>query len=162
MGGEAEVRRDSNTKSWLIWPTLILVVIGTVAAVVLFAWPQDIPGRTRFDMGPTDAFAVGSVTTVEDGAFHLVRLSEEEFVALSWRDSHVRHCTVPWKPDFLWPDPDTGQPRRGWFRDPCGGSTYDKDGRRVFGPAPRSLDRYAVAIVRDRVIVDTERLFLQP
>ena len=57
--------------------------------------------------GSADAFAVGSFTTVEDGAFQLVRLNEETFIGLSWRDSHIRHCAVPWKPDFVWPDPDT-------------------------------------------------------
>ncbi len=129
----------------------------TVGAAVLFAWPQDSPGRTRFDMGSIEVYSVGSVTTVEEGAFHLVRPSEDRFLALSWRDSHIRHCRVPWKPDFIWPDPDTGQERRGWFRDPCGGSTYDMTGRRVLGPASRDLDRYSVAIVGDNVIVNTDR-----
>ncbi len=155
MGGKAEVRRETNNKRWLIWPALILAVLGGLAALLLFTWPQDSPSRTRFDLGSVDAYSVGSVTTVEEGAFHLVRLSEEAFIALSWTDSHVRHCTVPWKPDFVWPDPDTGQETRGWFRDPCGGSTYDKEGHRVFGPASRDLDRYSVSIAGDRVLVNT-------
>ncbi len=157
MGGKAEVRNETNTKRWLIWPALILAGLGTLAALLLFTWPQDGQERTRFDMGFMDAYSVGSVTTVEEGAFHLVRLNEESFIALSWRDSHFRRCTVPWKPDFVWPDPDTGQPKEGWFRDPCAGSTYDKEGHRVFGPATRDLDRYAVSIDGDRVFVNTKR-----
>ncbi len=156
MGGAARVVDDSNSKRWLIWPTLILAVLGFLAAVILFAWPQDTPDRVQYDVGSVGAFAVGSVTTMEEGAFHLVRLSDENFVALSWRDPH-RGCTVPWKADFLWPDPETGQATQGWFRDPCGGSTYDREGHRVFGPAPRDLDRYSLTIEGDQVIVDTGR-----
>ena len=157
MGGEAEVRTETNNKRWLIWPALMLVVLGGLAALLLFTWPQDSPSRTRFDLGSVDAYSVGSVTTVEEGAFHLVRLSEEAFIVLSWTDSHVRHCTVPWKADFVWPDPATGQDKRGWFRNPCHGETYDITGRRVFGPSPRDLDRYLVLIVGDRVFVNTDR-----
>ena len=156
MGGSARAGSGSYAKRWLIWPALILAGLGTVAAAVLFAWPQDSPGRTRFDMGSIDAYSVGSVTTVEEGAFHLVRVSDDVFLALSWRDSHFRHCRVPWKPDFVWP-PRSNDASQGWFRDPCGGSTYDITGRRVFGPASRDLDRYSVAIVGDNVIVNTDR-----
>ena len=157
MGGETEVRGGSRAKRWLIWRALILAGLGGLAALLLFTWPQESRERTRFDMGSVDAYSVGSVTTVEEGAFHLVRLNDETFIALSWTDSHFRRCTVPWKPDFVWPDPDTGQPKEGWFRDPCAGSTYDKEGHRVFGPASRDLDRYVVSIADDRVFVNTGR-----
>ncbi len=156
MGG-AEHSNGLPSKRWLIWPAFALAGFATVAAMLVFTWPQDAADRTTFDVGSVGRFDVGSVTTVEEGAFHLVRLSEETFIALSWRDSHIRHCRVPWKPEFVWPDPETGQSKRGWFRDPCGGSTYDITGRRVFGPASRDLDRYSVAIVGDKVIVDTGR-----
>ena len=36
--------------------------------------------------------------------------------------------------------------RQGWFRCPCHGSTYDDAGVRVFGPAPRSMDRMELTI----------------
>ncbi len=154
MGGSGRVGSGSYTRRWLIWPALILAVLGTVAAAILFAWPQDSPGRTRFDVGSLDAFAVGSVTTVEEGAFHLVRLSEEEFVALSSRDSHLRKCVVNWEPDLVWP-PRSGDGSLGWFRAYCSGTVFDKTGQREFGPSPRDLDRYSVAIVGDRVLVNT-------
>ena len=156
MGGEAEVLRDDYSKSWLIWPTLMLVVIGTVAAVGLFAWPKDSPGRTRFDVGSVGSFDIGSVTTVDEGAFHLVRLSDETFIALSSRDSHLRECVVNWEPDLVWP-PRPGGGSLGWFRAYCSGTVFDKTGQREFGPSPRDLDRYSVSIVDDRVLVNTER-----
>ena len=82
MGGETEVRGGSRAKRWLIWPALILAGLGGLAALLLFTWPQESRERTRFDMGPIDAYSVGSVTTVEEGAFHLVRLHDETFIAL--------------------------------------------------------------------------------
>jgi Rieske Fe-S protein len=52
-------------------------------------------------------------------------------------------------------DPRTRRTGAGWFRDLCHGSTYLMDGERVFGPAPRDLDRYPVSIVGSRVVVST-------
>ena len=156
MGGTARVDGDNYARRWLIWPTMMLVGIGALVAALVFAWPQDVSAPSHFDVGPVDSFSIGSVTTVEEGAFHLVRLSEKVFVALSWRDSHSG-CTVPWKAGFVWPDPATGRDKRSWFRDPCHGSTYDITGKRVFGPALRDLDRYPVSIVGDRVFVNTDR-----
>ena len=44
--------------------------------------------------------------------------------------------------------------REGWFRDLCGGSTYDMAGDRVYGPSWYSLDRLAVEIRDGGVFVD--------
>ena len=49
-------------------------------------------------------------------------------------------CTVLWRPDF----PFGGV--RGWFRCPCCGSTFTEGGVRVFGPSPRSLDTFPIAV----------------
>ncbi|MEX1255636.1 MAG: hypothetical protein WEE64_14970 [Dehalococcoidia bacterium] len=122
------------------------LLIGALALV--FAWPRSDGEQTRFALGAVDGYGVGSVTTVEDGAFHLVRISDETFVALSWTDPGSG-CTVPWRPQFYF------QGTTGWFRDPCSGATYARDGERVFGPAPRGFDQYVVAIVNGDLIVDT-------
>jgi cytochrome b6-f complex iron-sulfur subunit len=53
---------------------------------------------------------------------------------------------VPWRETFSFVDPATGQDKRGWFRCPCHGSTYNDAGVRVFGPAPRSMDRMQLTI----------------
>ncbi len=66
-------------------------------------------------------------------------------LALWWKCPHLG-CTVPWRETFSWPDPETGQNKRGWFRCPCHGSTYNDAGVRVFGPAPRSMDHMEVSI----------------
>jgi hypothetical protein len=38
---------------------------------------------------------------------------------------------------------------QGWFLCPCHGSTYSDSGRRVFGPAPRSMDLFGLTIAED-------------
>ncbi len=133
---------------WLLWIALLGGSAFFVALALVFAWPS--PKRVRFDLGPAEEYSIGSVTTIEDGNFHLVRLSQEKFIALSSVDPHSA-CTVPWRPQFLFAG------RRGWFRDPCHGSTYSVDGVREFGPAQRDIDRLPVSIVDGRVVVDTSR-----
>jgi cytochrome b6-f complex iron-sulfur subunit len=78
-----------------------------------------------------------------------VNLTEEQggpgFLALWWKCPHLG-CTVPWRETFSFVDPATGASTQGWFRCPCHGSTYNHAGVRVFGPAPRSMDRMELTI----------------
>ena len=138
----------------LVWLGLLAGASFLAAALVVFLWPRPNGPPTHFSLGSVDEYDVGSITTVANGKFHLVRVSENQFVALSWREPG-HGCTAPWRPTFAWPDPETGLVTTGWFRDPCRGSTFDKDGTRVFGPALRNMDRYVVSIVGGRVEVDT-------
>jgi Rieske Fe-S protein len=50
----------------------------------------------------------------------------------------------------------------GVYRDRCHGSTYDREGRRFFGPSPRDLDRYRVRVTSTAVIVELEDLIVAP
>lgn len=121
-----------------------------------------------FDAGLIEDFPSGSVTTFSDGeitarstptastghdrslrgevVFHVVRAESGEFLALSARDAHSQ-CWVPWRSEFEF-DGGTGV-----FLDPCHGSTYESTGARVFGPAPRDLDRYPVEVRGGHVYV---------
>jgi cytochrome b6-f complex iron-sulfur subunit len=67
------------------------------------------------------------------------------YLALWWKCPHLG-CTVPWRLDFTFPDPETGADKKGWFRCPCHGSTYNDAGVRVFGPAPRSMDHMDLTV----------------
>jgi cytochrome b6-f complex iron-sulfur subunit len=51
-----------------------------------------------------------------------------------------------------------------WFECPCHGSRYDRLGTKVleFGPAPRSLDRFAHTIQGGKLTVDTSKITLGP
>ncbi|MGH2598360.1 MAG: ubiquinol-cytochrome c reductase iron-sulfur subunit, partial [Dehalococcoidia bacterium] len=73
-------------------------------------------------------------------------------LALWWKCPHLG-CTVPWRPEFDF------EGRRSWFRCPCHGSTYTKAGIRVFGPAPRPMDTFAVKVNGDGSLeVDTSKI----
>ncbi len=132
----------------LVWIALVGTAIAAVGTALIFAWPGSEPVTgARFNLGPEGQY--GLVTQVAEGRFYLVRSSgDEEFIVLSWVSPH-RGCTVPWRDNFEF------NGRTGWFRDPCSSSTFDREGGRVFGPAPRDMDRYPVSIVDGDVIVDT-------
>jgi cytochrome b6-f complex iron-sulfur subunit len=90
----------------------------------------------------------------------LVRLTDEQaaqnlapdkggaYLALNRKCPHLG-CTVPFAPEFSFVDPVNSENVTGWFRCPCHGSTYSDTGRRVFGPAPRSMDVFALTIADD-------------
>lgn len=135
----------------LFWGAVLLGGAAITAMALVFAWPGSDSGGGRFDLGHVDDYAIGSVSTIGEGEFHLVRLGNDTFIAMSWRDPHSE-CAVFSRADDRW-RPEI----RGSFRDPCHGSSYRMDGTRVFGPSPRDLDRFVVSIVNEDVIVDTAR-----
>lgn len=93
------------------------------------------------------------------GQFWLVNLTAEQggpgFLAL-WQKCPHLGCIVPYEASYTRVDPDTGVRKQGWFRCPCHQSTYNDAGVRVYGPAPRSMDRMALRITADGFVeVDT-------
>lgn len=149
---------------------LLLVLVGALVGVLSFATPAE----TRvYGLGSLDRFAPDTVTTyaVREGrlleltyplrdrepgvVFHVVRLPDGELLALSAKDPH-RGCTVVASPAGS-PQPKgfEGSGIVARFHTPCHGEQYDLAGRRVFGPSPRDLDRYAVS-VSDRGIVSVD------
>ena len=127
-------------------------------------------GGDEFNAGAADQYTLTSITTYTDGdvaerstepgsegefvldgtlVFHLVRLESGEFIALSARDPES-DCWVPWQPEFEFDG------RAGWFVDPCGGSTYNEEGVRVSGPAPRDLARHPVEVRDGEVFVNLD------
>src|SRR5438128_12315357 len=67
------------------------------------------------------------------------------WAALYQRCFHLG-CTVPFRNDCV------------SFKCPCHGSHYNVDGEYLDGPAPRSLDRFALSFSGDSVVVDTGSL----
>lgn len=66
-------------------------------------------------------------------------------------------CPVTWRPgnghaELLGPDAN------GAFREGCGGAIFDRRGHRVFGPAPRDLDRFPITTTEYGFTVDTRTL----
>ena len=74
---------------------------------------------------------------------------EQGWVALYQKCVHLG-CRVPWC--------KTSQ----WFECPCHGSQYNKVGEKTGGPAPRGLDRFAVAVEGGAIVVDTAAVVQGP
>ena len=72
-----------------------------------------------------------------------------QFMALYQKCVHLG-CRVPWCADSK------------WFECPCHGSRYNTWGEYRFGPAPRGLDRFPVAVENGQVFVDTGTVVTGP
>jgi cytochrome b6-f complex iron-sulfur subunit len=132
------------------WVGLGAGLLAFAGALVDFLYPRGITGFGSVILaGNVSDYEVGVPTANSQGKFWMVNLPEEEggpgFLALWWKCPHLG-CTVPWRETFSFTDPQTGASAQGWFRCPCHGSTYTMAGVRVFGPAPRSMDRMEVTI----------------
>ena len=142
------------------WTGLGVTIVGGAGVGLDLVYPRGIAGfGSTVSPGNVSDFAPGSKTHFLEGRFWLVNLTEEQggpgILAL-WQKCPHLGCTVPWRADFVFADPETHQSRKGWFRCPCHGSTYTDAGVRVYGPAPRSMDTMKVDIKEDgRIIVNT-------
>ncbi len=83
----------------------------------------------------------------------LVRDEFDDVLALFSRDPHLG-CSVDF--DVL----GGSLPEGPGFRGPCTGSAFLLDGSRVFGPAPRDLDRFATELDGDIVRIDVTQAIL--
>lgn len=83
-----------------------------------------------------DQLAAETIIKDSDGSYWIV---------LYQRCVHLG-CTVPFRDDCV------------SFKCPCHGSHYHVDGEYLDGPAPRSLDRFALSFNGENVLVDTGTL----
>jgi cytochrome b6-f complex iron-sulfur subunit len=123
--------------------------VGTIDTV-LAAEPGFANGHP-FAYGPARVFLVNVPAAKELAMGNHVDLpnpAAAELLAL-WRKCPHLGCTVPYRDGFTFADPLNGETYSGWFRCPCHGSTYSDSGRRVFGPAPRSMDAFALIVGDD-------------
>jgi cytochrome b6-f complex iron-sulfur subunit len=128
-------------------------LLALAASMIDYLYPRNVKGfGSVVDAGAVADFAPGSKTRNSEGHFWLVNLTAEQggpgFLALWWKCPHLG-CTVPWRDEFVF------EGKSGWFRCPCHGSTYNDAGVRVFGPAPRSMDRMELSIAGGRISVDS-------
>ena len=147
-------RRTLLRGSFVVGMASMLAAMGGV--VIDFLWQRDVAGFGGVvTAGKVGDFPAGSKTVVSEGKFWLVNLTAEQggpgFLALWQKCPHLGYV-VPWREDFSWIDPQTGRRTQGWFRCPCHQSTYNDAGVRVYGPAPRSMDRMALDITAEGVI----------
>ena len=139
----------------------LVLAAAVFAFVAAFASPNKPEPQLVIHAGHVQSFIVGEPQFFTQGKFWLVRQPDDTFLALHAIDPN-RGCTVPWRPTFGFYDQESGDTRRGWFRNPCHGATYDLQGRCVSGPCVGGLDRYAVEVRGSSVWVDTRQLISGP
>ena len=117
-----------------LWSSAL--AMGTALAGVLkLPKPAVLPGPTRvFKLGDPAQFAVGSVTTMENGGFFLFR-DEKGFHAISSVCTHLG-CIVAHVEDD-------------GFACPCHGSRFNPEGEVVGGPAPIGLPWLEISLSPD-------------
>jgi Rieske Fe-S protein len=155
--GHIPVAKPSPTPTWK-FPrrgfAVACILAGFVALIVVVgiaAWPtgpkvDQVTGVQWVSVARADDLQPDQPVHVFAQKLWLVKLGSGEIVALSHRDPG-RGCTVPFRPDFVY------NGVKGWFRDPCYGSTYDLNGYKAYGPSPRGLDQYEVRISSGEVQV---------
>ena len=119
------------------------------AAGVTFLYLQSQAATTEFvgvvQAGVLDDFPPGSVTEFTGSGFYLIRAHDGGFLALCRRCPHLG-CIVNWEHNA------------NAFYCPCHASHFDSLGNFQNPPVSRALDRFAVEIDGDEVLVDTSRL----
>jgi cytochrome b6-f complex iron-sulfur subunit len=128
--------------------------IAAVAAAIVggwgidFLWPKKLAGFGA----PVDVKAAkvpppgADPVHIAEGRFWLLNLepgaaeSPGGLLAFYQKCPHLG-CSVPWRPDF-----DFGG-KKGWFRCPCHGSTFTREGGiLVAGPSSRNMDTMAITV----------------
>ena len=159
-------RRSFLRTAWLA--SLGAAVAGFGAGTVYFLWPNLSEGfGSKIDAGTKakidgDIKANDGFAYIPDGRFYLVHYDEEDdtegiyagvagggYMALYQRCVHLG-CRVPWCA--------TAQ----WWECPCHGSKYNRAGEYKEGPAPRGLDRFAITVEGDQIVVDTAKVITGP
>lgn len=153
------------------WSAMGAMMLGIVTTIINSLYPRNVTGfGGSVFVGTIDQLkqAPGQKLHNLDAKAWLVMLTgdqvkhnpgaqEGSILALYHKCPHLG-CTVPWRPDFSREDPRNGATYAGWFLCPCHGSTYSDAGVRVFGPAPRSMDTFALTIAAGKMTVNTGKI----
>ena len=158
-------------KTSMVAPLLLSAAAFTVAiAAFLLALDDrggDDGGRV-VTTGPLSGYEVEKPVLFERDEFFLVRHPDLDgglvsFSALYRVVPHIyfgveKGCQVRWEPDTSFDA--NGTTYAGIFDDPCSGSKFTVDGKRLFGPASRDLDQFLAIQVpgTDNATIDTRVL----
>lgn len=96
----------------------------------------------------SDFLTEGTVQYSLNGRFYITQY-QGGLRALYQKCPHLG-CKVPWDESLA------------EFRCPCHGSVYNLIGEYEAGPAPRGMDRFAITIQDDHVLVDTSAIIEGP
>ena len=133
-----------------LWPSLkggfgAQIEVGTVDAI-----KQGIAdGGGQFAYPSGRSYLVAYDASLDPDGTYADITQNSPFMALYQRCVHLG-CRVPWCESSK------------WFECPCHGSRYNRWGEYEFGPAPRGLDRFAVTVDGDKVVIDTAKVVTGP
>ena len=97
---------------------------------------------TKFKVGIPENYSPGSTTLIKEQKVYIVRAREGYFYALSAVCTHLG-CITNWKSE------------EGIIACPCHGSKFNNEGKKIIGPAPRSLERFMITLdEKGQLIVD--------
>ncbi len=117
-------RRDFFTKLGL--GSLGIAAAGTIAFYYQYLSPNVLFEPSPIvNAGRAENYTVGSVTLDVNSAIYLVRIADGYF-SLSAICTHLG-CMTAWKPEL------------NQIACPCHGSRFDREGKKIEGPAPKPL-----------------------
>lgn len=133
-------RRDFLRSGWKLGGTLLALAAGWTTWEALRPLTSGAAG-IKIKLGSPSDFTEGTATFFPAGRLYLVNAMGQYF-ALSQKCPHLG-CRVPFCESS------------GRFECPCHGSFFDIAGEYIKGPSPRGMDRYALAIEDNALVVDT-------
>ncbi len=163
----ARVKMRQNLKLIMATAALAAALGGVAGGAVAMLWPNTGRAPSRGEVvrvgGPATLPHLEQTPYCDDfNRFCIVEPRPGQFLALYTYDTsenfRQRGCAVHWDASFTREDPATHQDKTGWFMADCSGSTFDMSGHRVFGPAPRDLDRFQLQQSGGLFVVDTRTL----
>ncbi len=112
-----------------------VVTLNFISPNVLFEPPA------RFHIGAPEDYPVNSVSFLREQQVFIVR-TNDGFSAVSAVCTHLG-CITEWKPDD------------NLIACPCHGSKFNREGKKVAGPAPRPLPHFTMQLAADgQLVVD--------
>jgi cytochrome b6-f complex iron-sulfur subunit len=136
--------QDENSEKGLLSRRYFLEIIGAGAIGITAVGSIVLAGKylspnvvkeppMKFKAGSPENYSPGSVTLDMEQNVYIVRAKEGFFYALSAVCTHLG-CITNWKSE------------EGIVACPCHGSKFDREGTKIAGPAPRSLQRFAMSL----------------
>jgi cytochrome b6-f complex iron-sulfur subunit len=120
-----------------------IAVAGSIALTGEYLSPNVLKEPpTKFKAGLPENYSPGSTTFNKEQKVYIVRAKEGYFFALSAVCTHLG-CITNWKSE------------EGIIACPCHGSKFNNEGKKLTGPAPRSLQRYSITLdEQGQLVVD--------
>lgn len=135
---------------------IVLGIVMVLTLALFFALGSGFRDPERVDVGGVDDYEIGKPIYFEVDKFWVVRLSDDEFLAMYDKDPHSG-CQA------LWYVNEEFMGTKGWFTEPCLDMHYDYAGNCFGDECRRGLDRFPISIEDDgQILMDISKLAAGP